>query len=62
MGHRLGMTVVAVGVETIAELSAVRESGCFEVQGYDFSKPMAARLIPKWVNQRAVFATSLAVP
>ena len=62
MGHRLGMTVVAVGVETIAELSAVRESGCDEVQGYYISKPVAARLIPKWVNQRAVFATRLAAP
>lgn len=62
MGHRLGMTIVAEGVETIAELNAVRESGCDEVQGYYISKPMVAGLIPEWVNQRAVFSTSLAAP
>lgn len=62
MGHRLGMTIVAEGVETIAELNAVCESGCDEVQGYYISKPMAASVIPEWVNHRAALATSLAAP
>ncbi len=53
MGHRLGMTIVAEGVETIAELDAVRESGCDEVQGFYFSRPMAASVVRDWVLQRA---------
>ena len=59
MGHRLGMTIVAEGVETIAELDAVRQSGCDEVQGYYFSKPMAARLVQSWVSQRIAALTSV---
>jgi diguanylate cyclase (GGDEF)-like protein len=50
MGHRLGMNIVAEGVETIAELDAVRQSGCDEVQGYYFSKPLAARDVPPWMR------------
>ncbi len=52
MGHRLGMTIVAEGVETIAELNAVRESGCDEVQGYYFSRPLAAKDVLAWVSAR----------
>lgn len=52
MGHRLGMTVVAEGVETVAELDAVRESGCDEVQGYYFSKPLAAGEVQQWMHDR----------
>lgn len=50
MGHRLGMTVVAEGVETMAELDAVRESGCDEVQGYYFSKPLVASEVEQWMQ------------
>ncbi len=52
MGHRLGMTVVAEGVETMAELNAVRECGCDEVQGCYFAKPMAAGLVQDWLRER----------
>jgi len=55
MGHRLGMNIVAEGVETVAELEAVRQSGCDEVQGYYFSKPLASRDVQQWMrDQRAV--------
>ena len=54
MGHRLGMNIVAEGVETTAELDAVRQAGCDEVQGYYFSKPLAAGDVQQWLlNQRA---------
>ncbi len=49
MGHRLGMTVVAEGVETMAELDAVRQCGCDEVQGFYFSKPLAASAVQPWL-------------
>jgi diguanylate cyclase (GGDEF)-like protein len=39
LGQSLGMTVNAEGVETEAQLSALRLQGCGEVQGYLFSPP-----------------------
>ncbi len=42
LGHGLGRKVVAEGVETEDQLSYLREQGCDEVQGYFFSRPLAA--------------------
>lgn len=40
MAHQLGFHVIAEGVEESAELEFLRESGCHEIQGYYFSKPL----------------------
>ena len=40
LGKSLGMSITAEGVETDAQLEAVREQGCNEVQGYLFSPPL----------------------
>jgi len=40
MASSLGMTVVAEGVETEAQLSRVRELGCELVQGFLFAEPL----------------------
>lgn len=37
MGHSLGMTVVAEGVETDEQLDALKTMGCDEIQGFLFS-------------------------
>ena len=42
LGVSLGMAVMAEGIETLAQLKAVRQQGCFEVQGYLFSQPRPA--------------------
>lgn len=42
LAHKLGVPVVAEGVETAAELAAVYELGADEVQGYFYARPMAA--------------------
>lgn len=42
MAHTLNLDVIAEGVEDEAMLKHVRESGCDEVQGYLFSKPLPA--------------------
>jgi EAL domain-containing protein (putative c-di-GMP-specific phosphodiesterase class I) len=42
MAHSLGLEVVAEGVETPEQLSAIRALGCDTIQGYLYSKPVAA--------------------
>lgn len=42
LGKQLGLKVVAEGVETQAQLDALRESDCDHYQGYLFSRPIAA--------------------
>jgi diguanylate cyclase (GGDEF)-like protein len=52
LGHRLGLTVVAEGVES--ELSAQRlvELRCDELQGFHFARPMPADQVSGWVAKR----------
>jgi EAL domain-containing protein (putative c-di-GMP-specific phosphodiesterase class I) len=45
LGRALGMTVVAEGIETEAQLEKITAEGCAEGQGYLFSKPCPASSI-----------------
>lgn len=40
LAHRMGLTVVAEGVETEIQKSVLTAQGCDKIQGYIFSKPM----------------------
>lgn len=42
LGHSLGLSVIAEGVETTAQLIQLRKMGCNEMQGYLFSRPVPA--------------------
>jgi diguanylate cyclase (GGDEF)-like protein/PAS domain S-box-containing protein len=42
MAHKLGLKVVAEGVETEAQLTYLHSHGCDIMQGYHLSRPMAA--------------------
>ncbi|MDP1934469.1 MAG: EAL domain-containing protein, partial [Nitrosomonas sp.] len=42
MAHRLGMKVIAEGVETDSQKQLLIAMGCDYVQGYFFSKPLTA--------------------
>src|SRR5579884_166576 len=45
MAHSLGLSVVAEGVETIAQLTALTHYGCDSVQGYLLAKPLPADVL-----------------
>ncbi len=42
LGRNLGKTTIAEGVETDAQLEALREMGCDQVQGFYIARPMPA--------------------
>lgn len=52
LGHRLGLEVIAEGVENELQLGILRREGCDEVQGYYFSRPLAATDIPAFLASR----------
>jgi diguanylate cyclase len=45
LGHTLGLTVTAEGVETLAQTEVLRAVGCETAQGYHFSHPTTAEQI-----------------
>jgi diguanylate cyclase (GGDEF)-like protein len=48
LGHHLGLSVVAEGVENAATMSALRSLGCDVAQGYYFSRPQDAVNFHAW--------------
>jgi diguanylate cyclase (GGDEF)-like protein len=51
LGHNLGLTVVAEGVETDHELAQLRRFGCDMAQGYRFARPMPAGDCEAWLRR-----------
>jgi EAL domain-containing protein (putative c-di-GMP-specific phosphodiesterase class I) len=49
LGHRLGLQVVAEGVEDDATLASLQALGCDHAQGYGIARPMPAGAVPGWV-------------
>ena len=49
LGHTLGLRVVAEGVERGEEAQWLRDAGCDELQGYLFSRPLAAEAVQPWL-------------
>ena len=47
MGHNLGLTVIAEGVETKEQFDFLKDFGCDEVQGFLFSEPVNAEKMKK---------------
>jgi EAL domain-containing protein (putative c-di-GMP-specific phosphodiesterase class I) len=51
LGHKLGLEVVAEGVETLAEWQLLAEWGCDAVQGYYLSRPVTAADLGTWLRR-----------
>jgi diguanylate cyclase (GGDEF)-like protein len=49
LGHNLGLTVVAEGVEDEATLEALKLAGCDVVQGFHTGRPMAVDTLSAWL-------------
>ncbi|MEN8258919.1 MAG: EAL domain-containing protein [Thermodesulfobacteriota bacterium] len=49
MAQRLNLKVVAEGVEEKDQLEHLQQLGCDMVQGYFFSKPLAAKDVPDFL-------------
>jgi diguanylate cyclase (GGDEF)-like protein len=50
LGSSMGMKVVAEGVEDQAQLDALAGYGCDQIQGYHFSRPMPAGMVPGYLR------------
>ena len=53
LAHAFGMTSVAEGVETQAQLEHLVRQGCDESQGYLHSRPLAKARFEKWLQRAA---------
>jgi diguanylate cyclase (GGDEF)-like protein/PAS domain S-box-containing protein len=53
LGQKLNLRVIAEGVETDDQMAFLRENNCDEMQGYHFSKPIAAQAIEELLRARA---------
>jgi EAL domain-containing protein (putative c-di-GMP-specific phosphodiesterase class I) len=51
--RQLGMASVAEGVETSAQLAALRELGCDEIQGYILSPPVPGEMLDAMLGEDA---------
>jgi diguanylate cyclase (GGDEF)-like protein len=50
--HRLGLTVVAEGVEDAETLATLRQHDCDSAQGYHIARPAPANVITEWLERR----------
>ncbi|KUL25851.1 putative bifunctional diguanylate cyclase/phosphodiesterase [Actinoplanes awajinensis] len=56
LGHNLGLSVVAEGVEDQETADVLRELGCDIAQGYHFARPMPAGDLDRWIIEHRAAA------
>lgn len=52
LGHAMGLTVTAEGVETRGQMNALARAGCNQLQGYLFSEAVPKEQLPQLINRR----------
>jgi EAL domain-containing protein (putative c-di-GMP-specific phosphodiesterase class I) len=62
LGHALGLSVLAEGVETEEAWRQLELLGCDEIQGYLFARPMPAGHIEGWIRSHQNANEHLGVP
>ena len=58
LGHDLGLTVIAEGVEDELTLKRLATLGCDLAQGYHLSRPLAPDAFAAWVSANAPAAAA----
>jgi diguanylate cyclase (GGDEF)-like protein len=54
LARRLGIDVVAEGIETAGQLEMLRSFNCPFAQGYLFSRPLPATVVGRWLREDAL--------
>ena len=54
LGHSLGLEITAEGVETEKQVDLLKESGCNEIQGYFYSRPLSTEDFEAFVENYRV--------
>ena len=54
LGHKIGMSVTAEGVETRQQAAAVKQLGCDHAQGYIFSEPVSAARLTELLQKNGI--------
>ena len=50
--HKMGMKVIAEGLETVRQCERLRELGCEFGQSYYFSQPMESKAVTQFLRQQ----------
>ena len=53
LGRKLNLTVIAEGIEEVAQAQTLMAMGCHEGQGYLYAKPMVPTQLIEWIHDRA---------
>jgi diguanylate cyclase (GGDEF)-like protein len=62
LGHNLGLSVVAEGVEDEATLEALHRLHCDVVQGYFYARPQSSTTFTEWASTFAGAASCMSAP
>ncbi|MBR0725547.1 putative bifunctional diguanylate cyclase/phosphodiesterase [Bradyrhizobium manausense] len=53
MGHGLGLSIIAEGIETTEQAEFLKQLRCNKAQGYLYARPLDEHALLRWVGERA---------